>query len=65
VLPRDALLIPVGGIGAANMAAYAQAGANGFGIGSSLYSPGKAISSIQKDAIELVALCAYPMPATT
>jgi 2-dehydro-3-deoxyphosphogalactonate aldolase len=58
VLPTDALLIPVGGIGAANMAAYAQAGANGFGIGSSLYSPGKAISSIQQDAINLVALCA-------
>jgi 2-dehydro-3-deoxyphosphogalactonate aldolase len=58
VLPHDALLIPVGGIGAANMAAYAQAGANGFGIGSSLYSPGKAISSIQQDAINLVALCA-------
>jgi 2-dehydro-3-deoxyphosphogalactonate aldolase len=58
VLPRDALLIPVGGIGAANMAAYAQAGANGFGIGSSLYSPDKTISSIQQDAINLVALCA-------
>jgi 2-dehydro-3-deoxyphosphogalactonate aldolase len=58
VLPRDALLIPVGGIGAANMAAYAQAGANGFGIGSSLYSPDKTISSIQQDAINLVAICA-------
>jgi 2-dehydro-3-deoxyphosphogalactonate aldolase len=65
VLPRDALLIPVGGIGAANMAAYWQAGANGFGIGSSLYSPGKAVSNIQQDAIELVALCADSMPATT
>jgi 2-dehydro-3-deoxyphosphogalactonate aldolase len=65
VLPRDALLIPVGGIGAANMAAYAQAGANGFGIGSSLYSPGKAISNIQQDAIKLVALCTGSMPATT
>ena len=59
VLPHDALLIPVGGIGAANMAAYAQAGANGFGIGSSLYSPGKAISSILHDAIELIAICAH------
>jgi 2-dehydro-3-deoxyphosphogalactonate aldolase len=65
VLPTDALLIPVGGIGAANIAAYWQAGANGFGIGSSLYSPGKAISSIQQDAIKLVALCADSMPATT
>jgi 2-dehydro-3-deoxyphosphogalactonate aldolase len=63
VLPKDALLIPVGGISAANMAAYAQAGANGFGIGSSLYSPGKSISNIQQDAIQLVALSADSMPA--
>ncbi len=62
VLPRDALLLPVGGIGAANMAAYWAAGANGYGIGSSLYSPGKAISDIQCDAIELIANCAVFMP---
>jgi 2-dehydro-3-deoxyphosphogalactonate aldolase len=55
VLPRDALLIPVGGIGAANMAAYRVAGANGFGIGSSLYSPGKAIAEIHQGAIKLIA----------
>ena len=61
VLPRDAVLIPVGGIGAANMAAYWAAGANGFGIGSSLYSPGKAISEIQRDATNLIALCADSM----
>lgn len=64
VLPRDALLIPVGGIGAANMAAYWQSGANGFGLGSSLYSPGKAISEIQRNATDLIALCADFMPAS-
>ncbi len=58
VLPPDALLLPVGGIGAANMAAYWAAGANGFGIGSSLYSPGKALNDIQRDAMNLVALYA-------
>lgn len=63
VLPRDALLIPVGGIGASNMTAYWQAGANGFGIGSSLYSPGKAVSQIQRTATELVANCVDFMPA--
>jgi 2-dehydro-3-deoxyphosphogalactonate aldolase len=63
VLPKDALLIPVGGIGASNMAAYWQAGANGFGIGSSLYSPGKAISTIEQDATKLIAACADSMPA--
>lgn len=40
VLPREALLLPVGGITAANMAAYRAAGADGFGIGSALYAPG-------------------------
>jgi 2-dehydro-3-deoxyphosphogalactonate aldolase len=62
VLPRDALLLPVGGIGAANIAAYWTAGANGFGIGSSLYSPGKALSDIQHDAIELIANFTSFMP---
>lgn len=63
VLPKDALLIPVGGIGAANMAAYLQAGANGFGIGSSLYSPGKEISKLAQDATDLIATCADSMRA--
>jgi 2-dehydro-3-deoxyphosphogalactonate aldolase len=62
VLPRDALLLPVGGIGAANIAAYWRAGANGFGIGSSLYSPGKTLSDIQHDAIELIANLTSFMP---
>jgi 2-dehydro-3-deoxyphosphogalactonate aldolase len=63
VLPRDALLVPVGGIGAANMAAYWQAGANGFGIGSSLYSPGKSIPDLQRNATELIAARAGSLPA--
>ncbi|TAG28110.1 MAG: 2-dehydro-3-deoxy-6-phosphogalactonate aldolase [Burkholderiales bacterium] len=63
VLPREALLLPVGGISAANMASYAKAGANGFGIGSSLYSPGKPISQLQRDATDLIAARAYFMPA--
>jgi len=40
VLPADTKLIPVGGISANNMNEYLQAGANGFGIGSSLFKPG-------------------------
>lgn len=63
VLSKDALLLPVGGIGAANMASYWQAGSNGFGVGSSLYSPGKAVEAIQQDAIKFVALCTDLMPA--
>ena len=55
VLPAGTLLIPVGGIGADNMAAWRAAGAQGFGIGSSLYKPGKPASSVRSDAITLVA----------
>ena len=41
VLPRGVPLLPVGGIATGNMAAYRQAGATGFGIGSALYAPGQ------------------------
>ncbi|MBC5784328.1 2-dehydro-3-deoxy-6-phosphogalactonate aldolase [Ramlibacter sp. USB13] len=41
VLPQDVLLFPVGGIAPATMAPYRAAGANGFGIGSALYQPGR------------------------
>jgi 2-dehydro-3-deoxyphosphogalactonate aldolase len=58
VLPQDALLLPVGGIGPGNLASYVKAGANGFGIGSSLYSPGKDAKAVQLVATELAALCA-------
>lgn len=41
VLPRELALLPVGGITPDDMAAYVTAGANGFGIGSALYAPGR------------------------
>ncbi|NOU05463.1 MAG: 2-dehydro-3-deoxy-6-phosphogalactonate aldolase [Hyphomicrobiaceae bacterium] len=56
VLPKDALLVPVGGIGVGNIPAYAQAGANGFGIGSTLYAPGRAAREVGGLAKELVAV---------
>jgi len=40
VLPRSALVFPVGGIRPDSMAAYWDAGASGFGTGSNLYRPG-------------------------
>jgi len=40
VLPKAVRLLPVGGITPDNMALYASAGANGFGLGSALYAPG-------------------------
>lgn len=54
VLPGNLPLLPVGGISAANMAAYCQAGASGFGIGSSLYSPGSAPDQVGKRAAAFV-----------
>jgi 2-dehydro-3-deoxyphosphogalactonate aldolase len=50
VLPADALLLPVGGIGTANMGAYRAAGADGFGIGSALYSPGLGAEEVARRA---------------
>jgi 2-dehydro-3-deoxyphosphogalactonate aldolase len=55
VLPADCLLIPVGGISPANMPAYLQAGASGFGMGSNLYTTGKTLEAIRQSAIELIA----------
>ena len=39
VLPDDTALVPVGGIAPETMAAYWEAGAAGFGLGSALYRP--------------------------
>jgi 2-dehydro-3-deoxyphosphogalactonate aldolase len=41
VLPKDARLIVVGGVGHDSMAPWFAAGANGFGLGSGIYSPGQ------------------------
>ncbi len=40
VLPAQVRLFPVGGISAQNMTSYIEAGADGFGFGSALYSAG-------------------------
>lgn len=41
VLPADVRVFPVGGVGPAQMAAWREAGAAGFGLGSDLYRPGQ------------------------
>jgi 2-dehydro-3-deoxyphosphogalactonate aldolase len=63
VLPRDALLLPVGGITAGNMADYRAAGASGFGIGSALYRPGLAAAEVKRNALDFMAACAGTMRA--
>ena len=55
VLPKDALVFPVGGIRPDNMAPYWAAGANGFGTGSNLYQPGAPAATVRKVAAEFAA----------
>jgi len=55
VLPRDTLVLPVGGIAPANMAAYRTAGADGFGIGSALYRPGATAAQVERSAQDFLA----------
>jgi 2-dehydro-3-deoxyphosphogalactonate aldolase len=50
VIPRQRLLLPVGGIGVDNLAAYRRAGASGAGVGSSLYKPGMSPAQVSAGA---------------
>ena len=54
VLPTDVMIAPVGGVGAAEMAEWAKAGAGCFGIGSEIYKPGMAPDEVHRRAVELV-----------
>jgi 2-dehydro-3-deoxyphosphogalactonate aldolase len=55
VLPRDALVVPVGGIDSSNIASWAAAGADGFGAGSSIYRPGDDARTVKEKAKSLIA----------
>jgi len=55
VLPRDVKVLPVGGVTPEAMPAWRAAGADGFGLGSNLYRPGKSIEDIARDARRFVA----------
>lgn len=46
VLPAGTAVMPVGGISPDNMGPWLAAGAGGFGIGSSLYAPGRPASDV-------------------
>ncbi|MEJ6022391.1 2-dehydro-3-deoxy-6-phosphogalactonate aldolase [Ramlibacter sp. PS4R-6] len=63
VLPPEAALLPVGGISAANIPAYLAAGANGFGIGSALYTPGKSAAAVKQSALDFAAAYSGAMRA--
>jgi 2-dehydro-3-deoxyphosphogalactonate aldolase len=55
VLPRTVPVLAVGGISAANMGDYLAAGVDGFGIGGSLFTPGKPLDAVAADARAMVA----------
>ena len=63
VLPAGTPLMPVGGIAPHNMGEWRAAGAAGFGIGSSLYKPGKAAASVREDATQFVSAWAGTITA--
>jgi 2-dehydro-3-deoxyphosphogalactonate aldolase len=54
VLPRELDMYAVGGVDTDNLSSWRSAGITGFGIGSSLYKPGKALEDIALKAKELV-----------
>lgn len=50
VMPKKTQICAVGGVGDADFQSYLNAGAGGFGLGSSLYKPGLSASEISKKA---------------
>ncbi|MBV9758053.1 MAG: 2-dehydro-3-deoxy-6-phosphogalactonate aldolase, partial [Alphaproteobacteria bacterium] len=58
VLPASVAVLPVGGIGPDNMAAWIAAGAAGFGIGSAIYRPGDTPAAVADKARRLLAALA-------
>jgi 2-dehydro-3-deoxyphosphogalactonate aldolase len=54
VLPTGTQVYAVGGAGPANFAAWMAAGANGFGLGTALYTPDLSAAEVGKRAAEIV-----------
>ena len=56
ILPKETVMIPVGGITEANIPVYKAAGASAFGVGSTLYAPGRSAADVGRIAKTLVAV---------
>jgi 2-dehydro-3-deoxyphosphogalactonate aldolase len=54
ILPAGTLVYAVGGAGPENFADWIAASADGFGIGSALYTPGMSVAEIAKRAVRMV-----------
>lgn len=55
VLPKEARVLPVGGVSPDTMAPWLAAGAPGFGLGSALYKPGMTAAEVGANARAFVA----------
>jgi 2-dehydro-3-deoxyphosphogalactonate aldolase len=55
VLPKEVRVLAVGGVTPDNIADWRAAGADGFGLGSNLYRPGKPAAEVARDAAAYVA----------
>ncbi|MBM1174965.1 2-dehydro-3-deoxy-6-phosphogalactonate aldolase [Microvirga arabica] len=55
VLPKDAIVVPVGGIKPDTMKPYVDAGANGFGLGSALFTPAMSVEEVGRNARDFAA----------
>jgi len=62
VLPKDMAVYAVGGAGPSNFADWAKAGAQGFGIGTALYTPGLSTAEIATRAAAIVVAYDAVMP---
>lgn len=54
VLPEQTVCLPVGGVKPDDMQAYLDAGANGFGLGSNLYTAGQSAQQVTHQAASYV-----------
>ncbi|ESR24143.1 2-dehydro-3-deoxy-6-phosphogalactonate aldolase [Lutibaculum baratangense] len=54
VLPKGTVVMVTGGVGAENLAEFMAAGADGAGIGSALYKPGRPAAEVREIALRLV-----------
>jgi 2-dehydro-3-deoxyphosphogalactonate aldolase len=54
VLPHGTAILPVGGVGAADISAWWAAGASGFGIGTELFTPGATALEVHCRAVSVV-----------
>jgi 2-dehydro-3-deoxyphosphogalactonate aldolase len=55
VLPKDSLLIPVGGVDESTIADWHRAGASAFGIGGAIYKPGMTAKEVVDRSRRLLA----------